>query len=338
MFAAWTAGGEIGVLSGHRIVGRRAWYWAALARVGRPLLHVTDFDVPRAGRPVHREGRGAVGRAPLRRAARAVVGRQRDLRGRARRCRRGARAGVRRSDARWRSTSSGTPRPRRRRSNRPGDRAGIEVGYEQLGVVHGAIDMLGEAAIELTEVPAHRWHRWVTSRDVSAGLGPLVLPAAVAHTGVRAPFAFPDGSTSDLVLTPARLEPTSAPPDTRHGRSDVRRTAQTPGSDWAATCSMASPNSSPSSIVSYACSGSARTALVERDRVVADEDAPAFVTHPLQDHRRRLGRRHRRVVAEHLVDGFHQLPASRRRARSRRGASSSARSRCRCGPASRPTP
>ena len=34
------------VVSGHRVVGRVAWYWAALARVGRPLLHVTDFHVP----------------------------------------------------------------------------------------------------------------------------------------------------------------------------------------------------------------------------------------------------------------------------------------------------
>ena len=39
-------------------------------------------------------------------------------------------------------------------------------------------------------------------KPVLAGLGPLVLPEAVAHTGVRAPFAFPDGTRSDLVLTP----------------------------------------------------------------------------------------------------------------------------------------
>ena len=62
--------------------------------------------------------------------------------------------------------------------------------------------MQGEPAIDLVEVPAQRWHRWVAGADVTAGLGPLALPVAVAHTGVRAPFAFPDGSTSDLVLTP----------------------------------------------------------------------------------------------------------------------------------------
>ena len=46
VFAAWTPDGRLGVISGHRLVGRTAWYWSALARAGRPLLHVTDFDVP----------------------------------------------------------------------------------------------------------------------------------------------------------------------------------------------------------------------------------------------------------------------------------------------------
>jgi len=80
-----------------------------------------------------------------------------------------------------------------------GDRAAVDVGYEQVGVVHGAVEILGEPRLELTEVPAHRWHRW-TSR--TAGFGPLTLPEVRAHAGVRAPFAFPDGSFSDLVLTP----------------------------------------------------------------------------------------------------------------------------------------
>ena len=50
----------------------------------------------------------------------------------------------------------------------------------------------------ITEVPARRWHRWTTS---PAGFGSLELPEVIAHTGVRAPFAFPDGTVSDLVLT-----------------------------------------------------------------------------------------------------------------------------------------
>ena len=46
VFSAWTPDGSIGAVSGHRIVGATSWYWAALARPGRPLLHITDFDVP----------------------------------------------------------------------------------------------------------------------------------------------------------------------------------------------------------------------------------------------------------------------------------------------------
>ena len=33
-------------------------------------------------------------------------------------------------------------------------------------------------------------------------MGPLELPEAIAHGGVRAPFRFPDGTIADLVLTP----------------------------------------------------------------------------------------------------------------------------------------
>jgi hypothetical protein len=63
--------------------------------------------------------------------------------------------------------------------------------------VHGVIDVLGEPRLELAEVPAHRWHRW----SGTGQLAPLALPSVTAHTGVRSPFAFPDGSVSDLVLT-----------------------------------------------------------------------------------------------------------------------------------------
>ena len=34
-------------------------------------------------------------------------------------------------------------------------------------------------------------------------LGPVPIPLAPAHAGVRAPFAFPDGTELDLVVTPS---------------------------------------------------------------------------------------------------------------------------------------
>ena len=80
----------------------------------------------------------------------------------------------------------------------------MSIGYQQRGVVHGSIEILGEPKVEFSEVRAQRWHRWTSgpAPDGSlAGFGPLPLPDVVAHTGVRAPFRFPDGSTSDLVLT-----------------------------------------------------------------------------------------------------------------------------------------
>ena len=84
------------------------------------------------------------------------------------------------------STSSGT---------RPANAHDIEHGYEQAGVVHGRIDIAGESPLELTEVPANRWHRW------GRALGPLEPRAARAHTGLRAAFSFPDGTSADWVLT-----------------------------------------------------------------------------------------------------------------------------------------
>ena len=69
-------------------------------------------------------------------------------------------------------------------------------GYQQAGVVHGRIEIGGADPVLLIEAPAHRWHRW------GEELGPVELPEAFAHTGLRAPFAFPDGSVADWVLTP----------------------------------------------------------------------------------------------------------------------------------------
>ena len=46
LFAAWTADATIGLLSGHRLLGPLAWYWACLATEGQPLLHVAEWDVP----------------------------------------------------------------------------------------------------------------------------------------------------------------------------------------------------------------------------------------------------------------------------------------------------
>ena len=83
----------------------------------------------------------------------------------------------------------------------PGD------GYRQDGVVHGIIELAGGPLV-LTEAPARRWHRWAEA------LGVLALPEAYAHGSVRAPFAFPDGTVADWVVTPDgwRSRPPAAVP------------------------------------------------------------------------------------------------------------------------------
>jgi hypothetical protein len=197
VFAAWTPDGRLGLISGHRIVGRTAWYWASLAREGRPLLHITDFDAPVRADPFIVKGEAlwaehhcdaemeqwSIGNETY---ASSIDDADEAL-GRAY----GHPTPIA-FDLEWYATGAPTP------IEATGDRAGTDSGYEQVGVVHGAVEVLGEPRLELAEIPAHRWHRWTTR---NTGFGPLVLPEVRAHAGVRSPFAFPDGSISDLVLT-----------------------------------------------------------------------------------------------------------------------------------------
>ncbi|MEM1333892.1 MAG: hypothetical protein AAGG08_10570 [Actinomycetota bacterium] len=229
VFAAWTDDGLTGVLSGHRIVGPTAWYWAALARRGRQLLHITDFHVPVRADPFIVKGEAMW--AEHFRDARmeqwsignetyaAALDEPDEALDRA--------YGVPTPiafDLEWYATSPALALT--------GADLAADAGYEQLGVVHGRVEILGEDPLDLTEVPGRRWHRWSTdpapspawpatgrltdspptrdSSDVAAPsahrasvVGPLRLPIVAAHTGVRAPFAFPDGSVLDLVLTPS---------------------------------------------------------------------------------------------------------------------------------------
>lgn len=196
VFAAWSADASLGLISGHRLLGHTAWYWAALARAGQPLLHITDFEVPVRSDPFIVKGEALWAEhfrdAPMEQWS---VGNETyasaledpdDALGRA--------YGVPTPiafDLEWYATAVPASL----------DETDSEAGYQQDGVVHGVIDIHGESGLELVEVRARRWHRWTTGG--ATDLGPLPLPVTVAHTGVRAPFAFPDGSISDLVLTAA---------------------------------------------------------------------------------------------------------------------------------------
>jgi hypothetical protein len=189
VFAAWTADATIGLLSGHRLLGPLAWYWACLATEGLPLLHVAEWDVPVRADPLlvkaHALWAEHICDEPMEQwtigneTYAAALDDPAEGLGRA--------YGIPTPvafDVEW--YAAGSPEP-------------IDDGYVQRGVAHGAIDVAGRDRLELVEVEAQRWHRWTTE---PGGFGPVVLPTVVAHTNVRAPFAFPDGSTTDLVLTP----------------------------------------------------------------------------------------------------------------------------------------
>ena len=198
VFAAWTADAALGVISGHRIVGATSWYWAALARSGRPLLHITDFDVPVRADPFILKGEAMWAEhfrdAPMEQWS---VGNETYA------------ASLDDADEAL-GRGYGDPTPiafdlewYRTTEPVPTALAGAEDGYEQGGVVHGAIEILGEPKIELAEVPAHRWHRWIEEPmdGPRPTLDPLPLAVAHAHGQVRAPFRFPDATVLDLVLT-----------------------------------------------------------------------------------------------------------------------------------------
>ncbi len=209
VFAAWTPDAGLGVVSGHRILGRTAWYWSAVARPGRPLLHVVDTAVPVRADPFVVKGEALWAEhqrdAPMEQWS---IGNETYA------------AALDHPDEAL-ERAYGTPTPialdlewyATAPPVEPVDLAGADDGYEQEGTVHGAIEIQGEPTIELVEVPARRWHRWraVTADDLSigaepggegaGGIRPIRLAPAVAHAGVRAPFAFPDGTVADLVLT-----------------------------------------------------------------------------------------------------------------------------------------
>lgn len=186
VFTTWLPDATGALVIGYRLrSGRPAWYWAALARAGHPLLHVIEWGVPRRSDPLLVKAPGLwaehVCEVPMQQWTVAnetyavALAEPTDALGRAY----GAPSALA-CDLEWYATAA----PRLERD-----------GFHQDGVVHGTIELPGEP-LNLAETPARRWRRW---GDLC---GPVELPAAYAHTGVRAPFAFPDGTTADWVVTP----------------------------------------------------------------------------------------------------------------------------------------
>lgn len=188
VFTCWEPDGSAGLISGyrvHRVPGAMGWYWAALVGSGRPLLHVAEWHVPARSDPLLVKAHGLWAEhacdAPMQQwtianeTYAAALDDPDEALGRAY----GVTSPVA-FDLEWYATGPAVP---------------VDGGYGQDGVVHGLVELAG-GPLHLTEAPARRWHRWGTE------LGPIELPPAYAHTGLRAPFAFPDGTVADWVLTP----------------------------------------------------------------------------------------------------------------------------------------
>ena len=192
VFAAWQPDGRAGIVSGHRLFGTRAWYWCALVEEGYPVLHLTEWDV------VVRPADPFIVKAPEMWAEHHCdapmeqwsVGNEAHFAALD-----DAEEGLGRAygiptpmatDIEWYATAEPTPLD---------DGADGSAGYEQVGVAHGVVELLGRPFVEFVEAPAHRWRRW------GSELPALEVPSVVAHTGLRAPFSFPDGSVADWVLT-----------------------------------------------------------------------------------------------------------------------------------------
>ena len=187
-FSWWAPDGAIGGVTGYRLIApATAWYWWAVARAGEPLLHVTEFDIPRRSDPMIAKAQAMwaeyVCEAPFEQwtlgneTYAVLLDDPAEALGRVY-----GEAVPIASDLEWYATAAATELV-------------DGTGYEQAGVLHGAVELLS-GNLEFEELAAHRVHRWA-----EGPLPPWSPPPAVAHLGVRAPFRFPDGTSIDLVLS-----------------------------------------------------------------------------------------------------------------------------------------
>lgn len=186
VFATWLPDGSAGLVSGHRLIGRRAWYWSALVQAGFPVLHLAEWDVAVRSDPFVVKAPEMWAEhhcdAPLEQWS---VGNEAHF--------------VALDDAGeglGRAYGSLVPMATDVEWYATADPAPIGSGFEQAGVVHGIVELLGRPDVEFVEAPAHRWRRW------DEALGPLEIPTVRAHTRLRAAFAFPDGQRADWVVSP----------------------------------------------------------------------------------------------------------------------------------------
>ncbi len=200
----WAPDASLGGFVSYRLVGTsNAWYTWALVRAGHPLLHVTEWDIPRRSDPMLAKAQAMwaefVCEAPFEQwtVGNETYAVELDDPGEALGRAYGTAVPIA-SDIEWYAVTPATS------ITAIGHATGIEPagpiestadGYGQAGVVHGSVE-LTDGAVDFAELAAMRTHRWSSS-----ALPPLVMPRALAHVGLRSPIRYPDESVLDVVLT-----------------------------------------------------------------------------------------------------------------------------------------
>lgn len=191
-FGWWSARGDIAGYTSYRLVGQaQAWYCWGLWRRERPLVHITEFDIPRRADPMIAKASAMWAEftcdAPFEQwtLGNETYAVELDDPNEALDRAYGHAVPIA-SDLEWYATEGITRCP---------------DGYAQRGRLLGSVETI-EGPVTFEDLHAHRTHRWSAVADLEETRARHVI----AHLGPRLPFRFPNGVVRDLFLTPEGLQ------------------------------------------------------------------------------------------------------------------------------------
>ena len=186
-FSWWDEDQSIAGYTSYRLLGQSdAWYCWGLWRPDAPLLHITEFEIPRRSDPMIAKASALWAEytcdSPFEQWSLGNETYAVELEDP--------------QDALGLAYGNAVPIASDLEWYADGEIEFIVDGYQQSGVLLGAIETVG-GTIEISEIRAARTHRWTAE----ATLPQAVSGKVVAHLGPRLPFKFPTGDVLDLVLT-----------------------------------------------------------------------------------------------------------------------------------------
>ena len=219
LFAAWAPDASLGLLSGHRVTGSRAWYWSAFVQAREPLLHLAEWDARVRADPFIVKAPEMWAEhhcvAPL---EQWTIGNEAFF--------------VALDDAdeaigRAYGTPTATAMDLEWYATR--DPVALDDGFSQDGTVHGRIDVMGRTPVELAEVPAMRWRRWRTAGTL----------ATLSRPGVLAVRLLAEGVVAGRVRSRRVQHGHSTSPNALRFRATVDETCRTNATSWTSTRPLA---------------------------------------------------------------------------------------------------